>query len=80
MEANHLINLAGTLSRHIGRAEATISNKVAGNATLFDRLRKGHGCTLKTAKNAVIWFDENWPEDLEWPSDIPRPISKEEAA
>lgn len=20
-----------------------------------------------------MWFHENWPDDLEWPADIPRP-------
>lgn len=80
MEANHLINLASTLSRYTARAEATTSSKAAGNATLFERLRNSRGCTLKTAKNVMVWFDTNWPADLEWPSDAPRPQQKEEAA
>lgn len=80
MEAQHLITLAQTLSRHIGRSEATISNKAAGHALLFKRLQDGHGCTIRTATSVMKWFAENWPADLEWPADVPRPSIKKDAA
>ncbi|MEP4986287.1 MAG: hypothetical protein ABJV68_01095 [Paracoccaceae bacterium] len=57
-----------------------MSNKAAGNATLFERLRGGKGCTIQTAQRAMVWFSENWPADLEWPADIPRPRKKKDAA
>ena len=75
-----LVALAGTLARHAGRSEATLSNKIAGHARLFQRLRAGHGCTVTTADRALAWFDENWPADLEWPRDIPRPSKSKRAA
>jgi hypothetical protein len=80
MDTDHLIRLADALAAHLGRAEATISNKAAGHALLFKRLREGHGCTVRTAKSVSKWFAENWPADLEWPADVPRPSIKKDAA
>jgi hypothetical protein len=79
MQASHLITLADQLSSHIGKSDATISNKIAGHARLFKRLREKNGCTLRTADRAMQWFAANWPADLEWPRDIPRPKKREAA-
>lgn len=65
--------LAETLSAKTGLAEATISNRAVGRATLFKRIREQKGCTVDTAVTAFDWFAANWPGDLEWPRDIPRP-------
>lgn len=80
MEPKHLITLAETLSGHIGRSEQTISNWAAGHALLFKRLRADKGCTWRVMKKTAQWFSDNWPEDLEWPRDIPRPSAKKRAA
>jgi hypothetical protein len=80
MEYSHLITLVERYCAHVGRREATISNQIAGHARLFLRLREGFGCTVVTFKKALAWFDANWPEDLAWPSDIPRPSTKKEDA
>jgi len=80
METNALLILAQTYGAHARRSEATISNQVTSNARLFDRLRAGKGCTVSTYNTALRWFADNWPEDLEWPSDIPRPPKQKEVA
>lgn len=81
MEQTNLIKLAELMARHISRSEATVSTWCVGHARLFKRLRENQGCTIKTANRALHWFHTNWPEDLEWPSDIPRPKKpKKEAA
>lgn len=80
MISKQLLILAATLADHTGRSEATLSNKAAGNATLFERLRDGKGCNILTAEKVLEWFAANWPADLEWPRDIPRPPKKKDAA
>ncbi|MCZ4258258.1 hypothetical protein O4H53_22155 [Sulfitobacter sp. G21635-S1] len=80
MDTNDLITLVTTYIAHAGGSEATISNKVTTNARLFSRLRSGKGCNVSTFSSALIWFDENWPDDLQWPRDIPRPPKKKDAA
>lgn len=73
MEHSHLIVLAERLAHHLGRSEATVSNWIVGHARLFSRLREGRGTTVRTYHRALQWFSSNWPVDLVWPSDIPRP-------
>ncbi len=74
VNTDHLVMLASTLAEFIDRSEATISNRILPkNSRLFSRLRAGLGCTVQTYEKAFRWFSENWPEDLEWPSDVPRP-------
>lgn len=77
MDNKHLITLAETYGDHVRRSEATISNQIAGHARLFRRLRQGNGCTVKTFSKAMLWFARHWPEDLEWPADVPHPQKKE---
>lgn len=50
-------------------------------ATLL-RLRRNRVCGIHplTEYCLLMYFSSIWPEDLEWPSDIPRPHPKEEAA
>ncbi len=56
-----------------GRKEATVSNWCVGHARLFQRMRAQKGCTVETLHNVLQWFSDNWPAELEWPTDIQRP-------
>ena len=56
-----------------GRSEARISDLACSNPYLFKRLRANKGCTIATYNRVLVWFSEHWPEDLQWPDDIPRP-------
>ncbi|MDF3420188.1 hypothetical protein HKX23_17705 [Sulfitobacter sp. KE29] len=67
-------------SCHSGLSLATVSTYAANDGKFFRRLDEGAGCTLKTAERVVEWFAANWPDDLEWPRDIPRPSKKKDAA
>ena len=40
----------------------------------MNRLRRGHTITLRRVARVLQWFSDHWPADLEWPSDIPRPL------
>jgi hypothetical protein len=54
--------LAGT-----GLAAATLSRYTVGNTKLFVRLLAGEDCTARSAEQASLWFDLNWPADIAWP-------------
>jgi hypothetical protein len=54
--------LAGT-----GLAAATLSRYTVGNTKLFVRLLAGEDCTARSAEQASLWFDLNWPPDIAWP-------------
>ncbi|MGR3480675.1 hypothetical protein [Salipiger marinus] len=52
----------------------TTSLRAAGKGTYVSDLKAGRvGMTVHRRDRILQWFSDNWPEDLEWPSDIPRP-------
>ena len=82
MEQKHtLTKLAETMATHQGVTHFAISMRALGKGDFFKKLMEGGDCRTATAARVLNWFDQNWPEDLTWPSDIPRPPkSKKEAA
>ena len=75
-----IVELAAAYTSHTRRAETTISRLAVGSWDAISRLRNGHDITTRRAETLLSWFSTNWPTDLEWPADIPRPQSKEDAA
>ena len=73
MDSENLLTLANAYANRRKVSTATVSNLVVGHARLFQRLRRGGSCTLKTFQKALKWFSDNWPDDLFWPFEIPRP-------
>ena len=51
---------------------STLGNLAVGNARLFEGLDAGR-VTVRTLRRLIQYLSNNWPEGLEWPSDIPRP-------
>lgn len=76
-----LITLAETMAAHQGVTHFAISMRALGKGDFFKKLMSGGDCRTATAARVLGWFSETWPDDLEWPRDIPRPPkSKKEAA
>ncbi len=74
MTIAQILKLAKLYGDHCGLAPATVSTYAANDGKLFKKLAEGRAsCTLKRVERLVQWFSENWPEDLEWPADAPRP-------
>ena len=83
MDANpyeSIIGLADLYSGHKNISHWRVSFLVRGDGKFFDRLKCGGGCTVKTEKKIIQWFSDNWPHDLDWPTDIPRPDPTEKDA
>jgi hypothetical protein len=76
MDPNHLLRLARLYGAHVKSPPLSL-NRVgvrAGTHTrLFERIEAGRGCHSETFGRVLAWFDANWPADLAWPRDIPRP-------
>ncbi|QDP47418.1 MAG: hypothetical protein GOVbin2371_3 [Prokaryotic dsDNA virus sp.] len=52
----------------------TASLRAAGKGTYVSDLKAGRvGITVQRRDRIMQWFSDNWPDDLGWPSDIPRP-------
>jgi hypothetical protein len=77
MDTKTLVDLAEAYSAHTGLKLSTVSTYAATDGKFFGRLKTGAGCTLRKAATLVVWFSENWPEDLAWPAEVPRPTASE---
>lgn len=80
MEPKHLATIAETYAKHIGRGLYTVANRAGVHSRTFTQLRDGRGCHVDTYRRAMDWFAGNWPADLEWPRDIPRPPKAKKGA
>jgi len=53
--------------------------RLSGKGNFLDKLMNGGDTHTKTADRVLRWFSDNWPADLEWPADVPRPQANNEA-
>ena len=67
----HLIHAYGAAT---GLTSRTVSTYAAGSGDFCDRLERGHDLTTRRAAKVTQWLSDNWPADLAWPPDIPRPL------
>ena len=70
---HQIVELAERLAAHQGVTHFAISMRIFGKGDFFKGLKGGRDCRTRTAVRALGWFTKNWPADLDWPSDIPRP-------
>lgn len=80
MNTEHIIKLAETYGKHRSLELSTVSTYAENDGKWLPRLKAGSGCTLRRAARVLNWFSANWPADLEWPREIPRPTSEAEAS
>ena len=72
--------ICGLYRNATGRSESRVSDLACANPYLFKRLRENKGCTIATYNRVLVWFSNNWPDDLQWPADIPRPLAVNDPA
>ncbi len=75
-----LIFLADMLASHHGVTHFAISMRALGKGDFFKKLKEGGDCRTSTVAKVMTFFASNWPTDLDWPSDIPRPPPVAKAA
>lgn len=73
MDKQQLIRLAESYASHCGLTLSTVSTYAANDGKWLIGLKGQTSCTLRKASTVMLWFAQNWPADLEWPSDVPRP-------
>lgn len=72
MTAN-LVKLAQVFAEANGIKISTVSQYASGQGMFFQRLKAGADVTHGRSMRVLQWFSDNWPVDLAWPADIPRP-------
>ena len=73
MQEATLIELAHKFAGSRQISLSRVGFLTANDGKFFDRIRAGGTCTLRTAARVAQYFSDHWPEDLDWPPDIPRP-------
>ena len=74
-DIGNILFLADQFAAFRSLARSTVSLYATGRGAYLAELEAGTvGLTLRRRDNILRWFAENWPADLEWPADIPRPV------
>ena len=75
MRTTDLLTLAEAYCRATGEGFWRLSGLATGSQGTLYRIRCGHGCHSRTLERAWLWFDRNWPDGVEWPPEVPRPVA-----
>jgi hypothetical protein len=70
--AAELVELGRAYMAKTGMSAWRLSLVSAGHNRLFERLFEGYNCRTDVAEKASRYFDEHWPDDLEWPKSVSR--------
>lgn len=53
---------------------ARVATIVFNDGKTITRLAQGGDVTTRRFEDAMQWFSDHWPEDADWPADVPRPV------
>ena len=68
-----LSRLCEIFAEHTRRRLSTVSRLATGSGETIARLRRGRTITIRRATRAFRYLSDHWPDDREWPAEIPRP-------
>lgn len=75
MNIQHLLYLADIYRRTLGLEDKTVSSRVFNDSKKLTALRVGSDLTVSRFHDAIHWFDDNWPEGVDWPEQVTRPLT-----
>lgn len=67
-----LLTIADVYCRARNLSRTRVSTIVFNAGLALDRIASGKDLTTGSWERAMAWFHANWPEDAEWPREIPR--------
>jgi hypothetical protein len=56
---------------------STVSSRVFNDGKKIRALEEGSDINVSRLERALRWFSDKWPEDADWPADVPRPFLTE---
>lgn len=71
-----LLKLSDHYAAARGLSISRVSTLVFADGKVLTRISNGGDLTTGRFEAAIGWFSDNWPVDVEWPSDIDRPHPK----
>jgi hypothetical protein len=77
---SHLMACAAAYAAARKLEMVTVARLATGDWRFFERIDGGASFTARKYDTIMAWFSANWPRDLDWPIDVPRPDAPQEAA
>ena len=68
-----LSRLCAIFAARTRRRLSTVSRLATGSGETIARLNRGRTITIRRAARAFQYLSDHWPDDQEWPTEIPRP-------
>lgn len=75
---NDLIRIGRLYAAHVGIESTTLSWRLFRDSKKFDALLSGSDIQVRRHAAAMAWLSANWPESLDWPDDVRRPVCERE--
>jgi hypothetical protein len=69
----HILETARAYCAARGLSISRVSTIVFNDGKKLDLIASGRDLHTAKYEHAMAWFSENWPEDVDWPADVPRP-------
>lgn len=79
-QVQNILTLTEHLATHQGVTHWALSYRLDKRGDTLKRLQDGSDILSGRAERLVKKIDEMWPDDLEWPPDIPRPSDAEDVS
>ncbi len=79
-DVSRLLFLFDAYAAAVGQADATVSTRFLGRGTRINELRGGGDMGSRKIAAVMREFSKEWPEGVEWPAEIERPVNDGEAA
>lgn len=71
-----LLKLSDHYAAARGLSISRVSTLVFADGKVLTRISSGGDLTTGRFEAAIVWFSDNWPAGVDWPSDIDRPLSQ----
>jgi hypothetical protein len=75
--ADNLIEVARAYGVARGLMESTVARKFAGDGRFFVNIRSGLSFTARKYDAVMNRFSDNWPQEVDWPEGVARPLVNE---
>lgn len=70
---DHLIALADVYQAAKPMPDTTLSHRVFKDSKKLAAMRAGGDITTGRYEEALRYFADNWPDGVDWPTDVPHP-------
>lgn len=71
---DQILVVADFYAARCGVGRKRVSTIVMNRGSKLDDIAEGGDLTTGIFERAMAWFSDNWPEGLDWPAGVPRPV------